>query len=74
MEGRHDGPAVRSRTRALLLQGDNRLFITFFDSHESLEAAEQRFDEMGNEIPESVRSRRVGVATCGVLLDEQRPR
>ena len=56
--------------RAMVLQGDNRLFITFFDSRESLEAAEQRFEEMGDEVPESIRGRRVGVARYEVVLDE----
>jgi hypothetical protein len=45
--------------RAMVLQGSRRLFVTFFDSREELEAAEQRFEEMGNEIPEEIRGKRV---------------
>jgi len=69
-EGTADLPA--GLERAMVLQGDDRLFITFFDSRESLEAAEQRFEEMGDEIPEDIRGRRVGVAAYEVVFDEQR--
>jgi len=55
--------------RALLLQGDRRLFITFFDSREAVEAAEARFEQMGDEIPEDVRGRRVSVDVYEVLFD-----
>jgi hypothetical protein len=57
-------------TRAMLLQGDRRLFITFFDSREAVEAAEQRFEQMGDEIPEEIRGKRVGVDVYEVLFDE----
>jgi hypothetical protein len=56
--------------RAMLLQGDQRLFISFFDSREALDAAEQRFESMGDEIPEDVRGRRVGVDVYEVVFDE----
>jgi hypothetical protein len=56
--------------RAMLLQGDRRLFISFFDSREALDAAEQRFESMGDEIPEDVRGRRVGVDVYEVVFDE----
>ena len=39
--------------------GNRRLFVTFFDSREAIEAAEQQFERMGDEIPEEVRGRRV---------------
>ena len=57
-------------TRAMVLQGERRLFVTFFDSKESLEAAEARFEAMGDEIPEAVRGKRVGVDTYEVVFDE----
>jgi hypothetical protein len=57
-------------TRAMLLQGDRRLFITFFDSREAVDAAEQRFEQMGDEIPEEIRGKRVGVDVYEVLFDE----
>jgi hypothetical protein len=57
-------------SRALVLEGDRRLFVTFFDSRAQMEAAEQRFEAMGNEIPEDVRGRRVAVDTYEVVFDE----
>jgi hypothetical protein len=55
--------------RAMVLQGDKRLFVSFFDSREELEAGEQRFEEMGDEIPEEIRGRRVGVDVYEVVFD-----
>ena len=57
-------------SRAMVLQGDKRLFVTFFDTKESMDAAEARFEAMGDEIPESVRGKRVGVDTYEVVFDE----
>jgi hypothetical protein len=56
-------------TRAMVLQGERRLFITFFDSREALEAAQQRFEEMGDEIPEEIRGKRVAVDVYEVVFD-----
>jgi hypothetical protein len=47
-----------------------RHFITFFDSREELDAASQKFDQMGDEIPEDVRGRRTGLDVYEVLADE----
>jgi hypothetical protein len=56
--------------RALLLQGDERrLFVTFFDSREAIEAAEERFESMGNEIPEDIRGRRLSIEVYEVLFE-----
>jgi hypothetical protein len=57
--------------RAMVLQGTRRLFITLFDSREELEAAEQRFEEMGDEIPEEIRGRRVAVDAYEVVFDQE---
>jgi hypothetical protein len=57
-------------TRAMVLEGERRLFVTFFSSREAMEASEARFEAMGDEIPESVRGRRVGVDTYEVVFDE----
>jgi hypothetical protein len=57
-------------SRAMVLQGDKRLFVTFFDSREAMQSAERRFEEMGDEIPEDVRGRRVAVDTYEVVMDE----
>ena len=58
--------------RAMVLNDDasgKRLFITFFESREAVDAAEQRFESMGDEIPEDVRGRRVGVDVYEVVWD-----
>jgi hypothetical protein len=55
--------------RAMVLQGDRRLFVTFFDSREDLEAAEQRFEQMGDEIPEEIRGKRVDLDVYKVVFD-----
>ena len=60
-------------TRAVLLStpaGDRRLFITFFDTKEALEASEKRFEEMGDEIPEDVRGQRIAVEVYDVVFDQ----
>jgi hypothetical protein len=57
--------------RAMVLQGDRRLFVTFFDSREALDAATARFEEMGDEIPEEIRGRRVSVDVYEVVFDGQ---
>ena len=59
--------------RATLLadrEGNRRLFVTFFDSRESLDAAEARFESMGDEIPEDVRGRRTSIDVYEVLFDQ----
>jgi hypothetical protein len=50
--------------------GDRRLFVTFFDSLEQVEAAEAGFESMGGEIPEEVRGRRLSVGVYEVVFDE----
>jgi hypothetical protein len=47
-----------------------RHFITFFESHEELDAASQQFDQMGDDSSEDVRGRRVGLDVYEVLADE----
>jgi hypothetical protein len=59
--------------RAMMLasnEAGKRLFITFFDSREAIEAAERRFEQMGDEIPEEVRGRRTSVDVYEVVFDE----
>jgi hypothetical protein len=50
--------------------GDKRLFIAFFDDREALEAANQTFEQMGDDIPEDVRGRRIGIDVYEVVADE----
>jgi hypothetical protein len=58
--------------RAMVLAGEgHRLFITFFDSKAAIEAAEPRFEAMGDEYPEDVRGRRTSVEVYEVAVDEQ---
>jgi hypothetical protein len=47
-----------------------RHFITFFDSREAVDAADRQFEQMGDQIPEEVRGRRVAVDVYEVLADE----
>jgi len=55
--------------RVMVLEGDQRLVITFFESREALEASEQKFERLGDEIDESVRGKRVGLATYELLFE-----
>lgn len=60
--------------RAMVLDdeaGGRRLFVTFFDTREALDAAEARFSSMGDEIPEDVRGRRTAVDVYEVVFDDQ---
>ena len=55
---------------AMVLQdpaSGRRLFVTFFDTQEQIAAAEQRFESMGDEIPEDIRGRRTSVDTYEVV-------
>jgi hypothetical protein len=59
---------------AMVLQDsarDRRLFITFFDSKEAIDAAEHRFEAMGDEIPEDIRGRRTSVDTYEVVWSQE---
>jgi hypothetical protein len=56
--------------RVMVLDGGrDRLFITLFDSREAVDAAEQQFEAMGDEIPEEVRGRRTSVEVYEVAYD-----
>ena len=59
--------------RALVMSneaGDRRMFISFFDSREALQAAEEQFDRMGDHIPEVDRGRRTSVEVYEVLFEQ----
>jgi hypothetical protein len=49
---------------------NRRLFVAFFDSREEIEAAEERFESMGDEIPEDVRGRRTSVDVYEVVTEQ----
>ncbi len=60
--------------KAMVLQdatNDRRLFVTFFDSKEAIDAAEERFEAMGDEIPEDIRGRRTSVDTYEVVWSQE---
>ena len=64
--------APQGMKRVLLLaddKGSRRLFVSFFDSREEIEAAEQRFESMGDEIPEDIRGRRTSVDVYEVVFE-----
>jgi hypothetical protein len=68
--GTMDMPEGLSRAMLLSNQpGDRRLFITFFDSREALDAAEARFESMGDEVPEDVRGKRTSVDVYEVVFE-----
>ena len=58
--------------RVMLLSDRNgkRLFISFFETREEIEAAEQRFESMGDEVPEDVRGKRTGVDVYEVVWED----
>lgn len=61
-------PAGASDAMVLHDRGSGpRLFVTLFDSHESLDAAEPRLNSMGEELPEEIRRRRTGVDVFEVV-------
>ncbi len=49
---------------------NRRLFVAFFDSKDAIEAAEERFESMGDEVPEDVRGRRTAVDYYEVAIDQ----
>jgi hypothetical protein len=52
-------------------ESNRRLFVAFFDSREEIDAAEERFESMGDEIPEDVRGRRTSVGVYEVLAEQE---
>lgn len=68
-----DMNAPEGMNRVLLLADadkNRRLFVAFFDSKGAMAAAEQRFEQMGDEIPEAVRGRRTAVDYYEVATDQ----
>jgi heme-degrading monooxygenase HmoA len=64
-------PAGSKRALVLSDEGSgSRLFITLFDNREAIAAAEQRFEQMGDEIPQEVRGRRTSIEVYEVALEE----
>jgi hypothetical protein len=54
----------------VLMRDDSRWsVVSFFDDEEVARAAEARFEEMGDEIPENVRGKRVSLDSYEVAFD-----
>ena len=69
--GTMDMPEGIKRTLVLAdREANRRQFITFFESREELDAAEQKFESMGDEISEDVRGRRTSVDVYEVVFEE----
>jgi hypothetical protein len=62
-------PAGVLRVMVLMKDESHWSVVSFFDSEEAAAAAEERFEELGDEIPESVRGKRVGLETYEVAFD-----
>ena len=64
-------PEGVARTIVLADREQNRRqFITFFETREALDAAEQAFESMGDYIPEEIRGRRTSVDVYEVVFEE----
>ena len=61
---------IRRVTMLADRDSNRRLFVSFFDSREAIEAAEARFESMGDEIPADVRGKRVSVDVYEVTFDQ----
>ena len=57
--------------RVMVLRRDDTRWsvVSFFEDDESANAAEARFEEMGDEIPEHVRGKRVSLESYEVAFD-----
>ena len=57
--------------RVMVLRKDESRWsvISFFDDEEAAAAAEEQFERMGDEIPETVRGKRVSLETFEVAFD-----
>jgi hypothetical protein len=57
--------------RVMVLMRDESRWsvISFFDSEEAAAAAQERFEQLGDEIPERIRGKRVGLESFEVAFD-----
>jgi UV DNA damage repair endonuclease len=62
-------PAGVLRVMVLMKDDARWSVISFFDSEEAAAAAEERFEQLGDEIPESIRGKRVSLETYDVAFD-----
>src|SRR5207237_7439922 len=64
-----DLPAGILRVMVLMKDESRWSVISFFDSEEAAAVVEHRFEQMGDEIPESVRGKRISVESFEVAFD-----
>jgi hypothetical protein len=62
-------PAGILRVMVLMKDESRWSVISFFDSEEAAAAAEERFEQLGDEIPESVRGKRISLESYEVAFD-----
>ena len=62
-------PAGILRVMVLMKDESRWSVISFFDSEDAAAAAEERFEQMGDEIPESVRGKRTSLESLEVAFD-----
>jgi hypothetical protein len=62
-------PPGTLRVMVLMKDESRWAVISFFDSEEAAAAAEERFEQMGDEIPESVRGKRISLESFEVAFD-----
>jgi hypothetical protein len=62
-------PAGVLRVMVLMKDDSKWSVISFFESEEAAAAAEERFEQIGDEIPESVRGKRVSLESFEVAFD-----
>jgi hypothetical protein len=64
-------PAMKGGLMLVDREGGRTLGITFFDTREAIQDAEATFARMGDEIPEELRGRRVGVDVYEVAAEQR---
>jgi len=70
--GEMDMPAGMKGGMVLGDKGTGRsMFVAYFDSAEQIDAAKEKFEQMGDEIPEDVRGRRTSVDVYEVVWNQQ---
>jgi hypothetical protein len=62
-------PEGMLRVMVLMRDDSHWSVISFFEDEDAAQAAEARFEAMGDEIPESSRGKRVSLETCEVAFD-----
>ena len=62
-------PAGILRVMVLMKDESRWAVITFFDSEDAAAAAEERFEQLGDEIPENVRGKRISLESFEVAFD-----